>query len=65
MPRFTTIVGAGQAGLQLAIHLRKKGCEVLLVSNKTAEQIKFGNIMSTQGLFGTALAYEKAGVKFF
>lgn len=33
------IVGAGQAGLQLGIGLRRDGYEVVMTSNQTAAQI--------------------------
>jgi hypothetical protein len=64
------IVGAGQAGLQLAFDLLKrgveKGIEVLLISNRAAAEVKSGSIMSTQGMFDTALHHERRlGINFF
>jgi 2-polyprenyl-6-methoxyphenol hydroxylase-like FAD-dependent oxidoreductase len=42
------IVGAGQAGLQLALSLRAEGYEVTLMSARTPEEIRTGwPILST------------------
>ncbi len=54
------IVGAGQSGLQLALGLLKNGCEVTLYSDRTAEQIYYGPVMSTQCMFDAALETERA-----
>ena len=51
------IVGAGQAGLQLALGLQSKGYEVTLMSNRTADEIRNGRVMSTQCMFDTALQH--------
>ncbi|MFE5330304.1 styrene monooxygenase/indole monooxygenase family protein [Embleya sp. NPDC056575] len=56
--RDITIIGAGQAGLQLGIGLLTHGYRVTLVTDRTAEQIRDGRIMSSQCMFGTALAHE-------
>ncbi|MFD7624647.1 styrene monooxygenase/indole monooxygenase family protein [Streptomyces sp. NPDC059851] len=53
------VVGAGQSGLQLAIGLQAKGYEVTLMSNRTADEIRTGRIMSTQVMFDTALQHER------
>lgn len=53
------IVGAGQSGLQLALGLQSRGYEVTLMSNRTAEEIRSGRVMSTQCMFHTALQYER------
>ena len=53
------IVGAGQAGLQLALGLRQDGHEVTVVSNRTPEEIASGRVMSSQCMFGAALAHER------
>ncbi|AHK30980.1 MoxY family protein [Rhodococcus opacus PD630] len=58
--RKITIVGAGQAGLQLAIGLVDAGYDVTVVSNRTPEQIREGKVMSSQCMFGGALARERA-----
>jgi hypothetical protein len=53
------IVGAGQAGLQLALGLLSDGHEVTVVSNRTAEDIHDGRVMSSQCMFGAALETER------
>ncbi|WP_158566871.1 styrene monooxygenase/indole monooxygenase family protein [Actinomadura craniellae] len=58
--RKITIIGAGQAGLQLGIGLVDAGYDVTLVSDRTGGQIRDGRIMSSQCMFGTALGHERA-----
>ncbi|WP_274561985.1 styrene monooxygenase/indole monooxygenase family protein [Streptomyces spiramyceticus] len=53
------IVGAGQSGLQLALGLQARGFEVTLMSNRTADEIRSGRVMSTQCMFHTALQHER------
>ncbi|UBU08870.1 styrene monooxygenase/indole monooxygenase family protein [Nonomuraea gerenzanensis] len=53
------IVGAGQAGLHLAIGLLQHGYDVTVVSNRTPESIRDGRVMSGQAMFGTAQALER------
>lgn len=53
------IVGAGQSGLQLALGLQSRGYEVTVMSNRTADEIRHGRVMSTQCMFGTALGHER------
>lgn len=53
------VVGAGQSGLQLALGLQSSGYEVTLMSNRTAEEIRLGRVMSTQCMFHTALQHER------
>jgi styrene monooxygenase A-like protein len=53
------IVGAGQAGLQLALGLQSQGYEVTVMSNRTADEIRDGRVMSTQMQFHTALQHER------
>ncbi|MEU4128937.1 styrene monooxygenase/indole monooxygenase family protein [Streptomyces wuyuanensis] len=53
------IVGAGQSGLQLALGLQAQGYEVTLMSNRTADEIRSGRVMSTQCMFHTALEHER------
>jgi hypothetical protein len=59
MDRGVAIVGAGQAGLHLALSLQAAGCPVRLVSDRTGEQIRSGRVMSTQAMFGPARALER------
>ncbi|WP_329023250.1 styrene monooxygenase/indole monooxygenase family protein [Streptomyces sp. NBC_00690] len=60
------IVGAGQSGLQLALGLQSKGYEVTLMSNRTADEIRSGRVMSTQCMFHTALQHERdLGINFW
>jgi hypothetical protein len=58
--RTIAIVGAGQAGLQLALGLQQHGYAVTLVSDRTPESIWSGSVMSTQGMFHDALETERA-----
>lgn len=53
------VVGAGQSGLQLALGLQSYGYEVTLLSNRTADEIRSGRVMSTQCMFHTALQHER------
>ncbi|MFP3992821.1 styrene monooxygenase/indole monooxygenase family protein [Streptomyces sp. E11-3] len=53
------IVGAGQSGLQLALALQSQGYEITLMSNRTADEIRSGRVMSTQCMFDTALQHER------
>lgn len=58
--RNITIVGAGQAGVQLALGLQAHGYAVRLVTDRTPEQVRSGSILSTQCMFGAALDTERA-----
>src|SRR5919108_3599871 len=53
------IVGAGQAGLQLAFGLVQDGHDVTVVSNRTPEDIHDGKVMSSQFMFDAALQHER------
>jgi 2-polyprenyl-6-methoxyphenol hydroxylase-like FAD-dependent oxidoreductase len=53
------IVGAGQAGLQLALGLVQDGHDVTIVSNRTPEDIHDGKVMSSQFMFDAALQHER------
>ena len=65
MPK-VTIVGAGQAGLQLALGLLGNGYDVTVVSNRTPEQIRDGRVTSSQCMFDSSLAHERAlGIEFW
>ncbi|MFD3354125.1 styrene monooxygenase/indole monooxygenase family protein [Streptomyces fradiae] len=60
------IVGAGQSGLQLALGLQAHGYDVTLMSNRTADEIRHGRVMSTQCMFHTALQHERdLGLNFW
>ncbi|WP_093715255.1 styrene monooxygenase/indole monooxygenase family protein [Actinacidiphila alni] len=60
------IVGAGQAGLQLALGLQSHGYDVTVMSNRTADEIRTGRVMSTQCMFATALQHERdLGLNFW
>ena len=60
------VVGAGQSGLQLALGLQSHGYEVTLMSNRTADEIRSGRVMSTQCMFDTALQHERdLGINFW
>lgn len=57
--RHIAIIGAGQAGLQLALGLQAGGYGVTLISDRTPEQFLSGRIMSTQALFHDACTTER------
>jgi 2-polyprenyl-6-methoxyphenol hydroxylase-like FAD-dependent oxidoreductase len=59
-PRRIAIVGAGPAGTALALGLVRHGYEVTLVSERTAEEIRAGSVMSSQITFESALEAEAA-----
>jgi hypothetical protein len=65
MPKIT-IVGAGQAGLQFGLGLLGNGYDVTIVSNRTPEQIQGGQVTSSQCMFDSSLAHERAlGIEFW
>ena len=53
------IIGAGQSGMQLALGLLGAGHAVTVVSNRTAQEIRQGPVMSSQCMFETALQAER------
>jgi 2-polyprenyl-6-methoxyphenol hydroxylase-like FAD-dependent oxidoreductase len=57
--RTIAILGAGQAGLQLALGLQRHGYSVTLLTDRTPEQIRAGSVMSTQCMFHDALEAER------
>lgn len=64
--RKITIVGAGQAGLQLGLGLLENGYDVTLITNRTGDQIRDGKVMSSQCMFDTALSHERSlGLDFW
>ncbi|MGH3166163.1 MAG: NAD(P)-binding domain-containing protein, partial [Trebonia sp.] len=65
MPK-VTIVGAGQSGLQLAIGLLAGGYDVTVVTSRTPERIADGRVTSSQCMFDSSLAHERAlGIDFW
>ena len=60
MGRRIAIVGAGQSGLQLGLGLLGVGHSVTLVSNRTAAEVLTGPVQSSQCMFESALATERA-----
>jgi Styrene monooxygenase A putative substrate binding domain len=64
--RNITIVGGGQAGLQLGCGLLDNGYEVHLVQSRSGEQILAGKVMSSQCMFDIALQNERdLGLNFW
>ena len=53
------IVGSGQSGLQLALGLQARGYDVTVMSARTAEEIRVGQVMSTQCMFEYSLNLER------
>ena len=49
--RRIAVVGAGPAGTALALGLLQQGHDVTLVSDRTAEEIRVGSVMSSQITF--------------
>ncbi|MGW6912704.1 styrene monooxygenase/indole monooxygenase family protein [Kitasatospora sp. NPDC054939] len=54
------IVGAGQAGLQLALGLQSHGYEVTVATDRSADEVRGGRVLSTQCMFEPALRTERA-----
>jgi flavin reductase (DIM6/NTAB) family NADH-FMN oxidoreductase RutF/2-polyprenyl-6-methoxyphenol hydroxylase-like FAD-dependent oxidoreductase len=59
-PRRIAVVGAGPAGTALAVGLLRSGHEVTILSERTAEEIRTGRVMSSQITFESALEAEAA-----
>ena len=57
--RTIMIVGAGQSGLQLALSLQKKGYRVTVTSNRSADDIRTGKVLSSQCMFHDSLQHER------
>ena len=57
--RRIAIVGAGQAGLQLGLGLLAHGYHVTLTTDRSADQVRNGKVMSSQCMFDTALQTER------
>ncbi|MEV6978948.1 styrene monooxygenase/indole monooxygenase family protein [Kitasatospora sp. NPDC093806] len=59
--RRIAVVGAGQAGLQLALGLLAAGgYEVTVVAARTPGELRAGPVLSTQAMWGAALRLERA-----
>ncbi|SEM81815.1 styrene monooxygenase/indole monooxygenase family protein [Streptacidiphilus jiangxiensis] len=58
--RDVAIVGAGQAGLQLALQLQSAGQRVTVVAERTPDQVRAGRVLSSQAMFGPARELERA-----
>jgi hypothetical protein len=54
------IVGAGQAGLQLALGLQSDGHDVTVMTDRTPDEIRGGRVLSTQCMFDSSLGHERA-----
>ncbi|HKP17338.1 MAG TPA: styrene monooxygenase/indole monooxygenase family protein [Gaiellaceae bacterium] len=59
MSRRIAVIGAGQAGLQLALGLITEGFDVRLVTDRSGGEILDGRVLSTQCMFDTALQTER------
>ncbi|MGC0420086.1 styrene monooxygenase/indole monooxygenase family protein [Embleya sp. AB8] len=59
MVRRIAIVGAGQAGLHLALGLQASGYQVTLVAARTPDEVRAGRVLSTQAMFGPARRIER------
>lgn len=57
--RSIAIVGAGQAGLLLGTALLDQGHEVTMVTNRTADEVWSGRVLSSQFMFDPALQIER------
>jgi hypothetical protein len=53
------VVGAGQAGLQLALGLQSDGHDVTVMTDRTPDEIRDGRVLSTQCMFRDSLAEER------
>ncbi|MFK0248693.1 styrene monooxygenase/indole monooxygenase family protein [Amycolatopsis azurea] len=64
--RRIVVVGAGQAGLVLALGLQTHGYAVTVVTDRDAETIRAGRLISNQCVFHPALTRERAlGINFW
>ncbi|MFJ6378477.1 styrene monooxygenase/indole monooxygenase family protein [Kitasatospora sp. NPDC092039] len=58
--RRVLIVGAGQAGLQLALGLQAHGYDVTVLTDRGPEEVRAGRVTSSQCMFDSALRTERA-----
>ncbi|WP_030803027.1 styrene monooxygenase/indole monooxygenase family protein [Streptomyces sp. NRRL F-2799] len=57
--RRIAVIGAGQAGAQLALGLQAHGYDVTLVTDRGPDEIRRGPVMSSQCMFDTAMRSER------
>ena len=53
------IVGAGQAGMQVALGLQQAGYDVTVVTDRSGEEVARGKVLSSQCMFDAALQHER------
>ncbi|MGC9537485.1 styrene monooxygenase/indole monooxygenase family protein [Streptomyces sp. UG1] len=58
--RSIAVIGAGQSGAQLALGLLDRGYDVTLVTDRGPDEVRRGQVMSSQCMFDTALRTERA-----
>ncbi|WP_026058503.1 styrene monooxygenase/indole monooxygenase family protein [Streptomyces sp. SS] len=58
--RSIAVIGAGQAGAQLALGLLTENYAVTLVTDRGPDEVRSGPVMSSQCMFDTALRTERA-----
>ncbi|MFJ8622142.1 styrene monooxygenase/indole monooxygenase family protein [Kitasatospora sp. NPDC093550] len=58
--RRVLIVGAGQAGLQLALGLQSHGYDVTVLTDRGADEVRTGRVLSSQCMFDSAMRTERA-----
>jgi 2-polyprenyl-6-methoxyphenol hydroxylase-like FAD-dependent oxidoreductase len=64
--RRIVVVGAGQAGLLLALGLQRNGYAVTVVAERTADELRAGRLISNACVFAPGLRHErKMGVDFW
>jgi styrene monooxygenase A-like protein len=64
--RRIVVVGAGQAGMLLALGLQRLGYEITVVTEHTAEDMRTGRVISNQCMFDRALRHERSqGLNFW
>lgn len=59
MSRKIAIVGAGQAGLPLALALQARGDQITLLTNRSPDDLRKGRVMSSQCMFDASLQIER------
>ena len=57
--RRVLIVGAGQAGMQVALGLQRAGYDVTVVTDRTGAEVARGKVLSSQCMFDAALQKER------